>query len=203
MIIRELKQTSQERFTLIFDDGSELKTTLAVVTDYFLRGGIELDGDRYREVYNASTLSLCKARAMRIINTRAMSRKEMRDKLVEKGESPENAEFCADWLCEMGLINDRVYAGSVVRHYAAKGYGAVRIKQELRRHGVPSEYWDEALSEMPQQDDKLERFIASRLSDPSDRAQIQKISNALYRRGYSWDQIKHALNNFTSEEDYQ
>ncbi len=202
MIIRELKQTSQERFTLVFEDGSELKTTLAVVTDFFLRSGIELDDGRYREVLNASALSLCKARAMRIINTRAMSRKEMRDKLVEKGESPENAEFCADWLCDMGLINDRSYAGSVVRHYAAKGYGAGRIKQELRRHGVPNEYWDEALSEMPPQDDRLERFIASRLTDPSDRAQIQKISNALYRRGYSWEQIKHALNNFTSEEDY-
>ncbi len=203
MIIRELKQTSQERFTIVFDDGSELKTTLAVVTDFFLHSGIELDDGRYREVLNASTLSLCKVRAMRIINTRAMSRKEMRDKLVEKGESPDNAEFCADWLCDMGLINDRSYAGTVVRHYAAKGYGAGRIKQELRRHGVPNEYWDEALSEMPQQDDKLERFIASRLTDPSDRAQIQKISNALYRRGYSWEQIKHALNNFTSEEDYQ
>lgn len=203
MIIKELKQTSQERFTLCFDDGSELKTTLAVVTDYFLHSGLELDDGRYREVLNASTLSLCKARALRIINTRAMSRKEMRDKLVEKGESHENAEYCADWLCDMGLINDRSYAGSVVRHYSAKGYGAGRIKQELRRHGVPDYYWEEALSEMPEQDDKLSRFISSRLTDPTDRAQIQKISNALYRRGYSWDQIKHAINNFTSEEDFQ
>jgi len=203
VIIRELKQISPERFTLIFDDGSELKTTLAVVTDRLLHAGKELDDALYREVLNASTLSLCKARAMRIINTRAMSRKEMRDKLMEKGETPENAEFCADWLCDMGLINDRSYASTVVRHYSAKGYGVGRIRQELRRHGVPEEYWDEALSEMPEQDDKISRFIASRLTDPEDRAQIQKISNALYRRGYSWEQIKHALNNYTSEEDYQ
>lgn len=201
MIIKELRQTSAERFTITFDDGSELKTTLAVVTDFYLRSDIELDEDAYRKVLNASSLAMCKARALRIINSRALSRKEMRDKLVEKGESPENAEYCADWLCEMGLINDEIYAGMVVRHYAAKGFGQSRIRQELRRHGVPNEYWDEALSEMPQQDDKLHRFISSRLTDPNDRAQIQKISNSLYRRGFSWDQIKHALNEFTSEED--
>lgn len=203
MIIKELRQTSAERFIIAFDDGSELKTTLAVVTDFFLRTGLELDEDRYRELVNASTLSMCKARALRIINTRALSRREMRDKLVEKGESPENAEYCADWLCEMGLINDYTYAGMVVRHYAAKGFGQGRIRQELRRHGVPNEYWDEALSEMPSQDDKIMRFISSRLTDPHDRAEIQKISNALYRRGYSRDEIKHAFNEFTSEEDYQ
>lgn len=201
MIIKELRQTSAERFVITFHDGSELKTTLAVVTDFYLRTGLELDEAKYREVVNASTLSLCKARALRMINARAMSQKEMRDKLVEKGESPENAEFCAGWLCEMGLINDELYAGMVVRHYAAKGYGAGRIKQELKRHGVPKDYWDDALSEIPDSDEKLSRFISSRLTDPHDRAQIQKISNALYRRGYSWEQIKHAINEFSSEED--
>lgn len=201
MIIKELRQTSAERFVITFHDGSELKTTLAVVTDFYLRTGLELDEAKYREVVNASTLSLCKARALRMINARAMSQKEMRDKLVEKGESPENAEFCAGWLCEMGLINDELYAGMVVRHYAAKGYGAGRIKQELKRHGVPKDYWDDALSEIPDSDEKLSRFISSRLTDPHDRAQIQKISNALYRRGYSWEQIKHAMNEFSSEED--
>lgn len=201
MIITGLHQTSPERFTITFDDGSELKSTLAVVTDFYLRSGMELDDIKYREVLNASSLSMCKARALRLINTRAMSKKEMRDKLTEKGESPENAAFCADWLDEMGLINELSYGEMVVRHYAAKGFGQGRIKQELRRHGVPDEYWDEAFNEMPEQDERLQRFISSRLTDPHDRAQIQKISNALYRRGYSWDEIKHALNEFTSEED--
>lgn len=102
----------------------------------------------------------------------------------------------------MGLINDTEYAGSVVRHYAAKGYGASRIKQELRRHGVSRELWDEAMEQMPEQDEYLARFLRSRLSDPGDRAQVKKVSDALFRRGYSWDQIKHALNEFDTQGDY-
>lgn len=202
MKLIEIKQTSPERFTLVFDDGRQMKSSLGVITERFLHSGAELSDAEYDELYSASTLSLAKARALRIINTRPMSRREMYDKLVSKGETPDNAELCADWLCDMGLINDRSYAASVVRHYAAKGYGASRIKQELKRHGLSRELWDEALEEMPEQDDHIERFLRSRLTDPEDRAQVKKVSDALFRRGYSWEQIKHALNNFNSQEDF-
>lgn len=202
MTLREIKQTSPERFTLIFDDGTELKTTLGIITGRFIRSGMDFDEEAYNELVSASGLAMAKARALRIINARPMSREELRKRLIEKGETPENAEACADWLCRMGLINDAEYAGSVVRHYAAKGYGSARIKQELRHHGVPREMWDEAMLQMPEQDAYLERFIRARLSEPGDRAQVKKISDALFRRGYSWKQIKHALNEFDTQGDY-
>ena len=203
MIIKELKQTSPERYTLVFDDGCELKTTLSVVTDFYLHSGTELDGERYSELERSSSLALCKARALRIINSRAVSKKELRDKLTDKGEDAGNAELCVQWLCDMGLIDDRSYAGSIVRHYSSRGYGIGRIRQELHRHGIPAELWEEALSEMPEQDDKLSRFISARLTDPSDKAQLRKLYDDLYRRGYSWQQIKKALSDFSSEEDFQ
>lgn len=202
MEIIEIKQTSPERLTVIFDNGSQIKTTLGIATERFLYSGKELTEDELLDLQSASSLSLAKSRALKIINSRPMSRKEMRDRLIEKGESPENATVCVDWLCEMGLINDKAYSGMVVRHYAAKGYGIVRIRQELKRHGVPRELWEEALCEIPAQDDRLERFIRSRLNDPNDKAQVKKVSDALFRRGYTWDQIKHALNKFKSQEDY-
>lgn len=202
MTLREIKQTSPERFTLIFDDGTELKTTLGIITGRFIRSGMDFDEEAYNELVSASGLAMAKARALRIINARPMSREELRKRLIEKGETPENAEACADWLCRMGLINDAEYAGSVVRHYSAKGYGSARIKQELRHHGVPREMWDEAMLQMPEQDPYLERFIRSRLSKPGDRAQVKKVSDALFRRGYSWEQIKHALNEFDTQGDY-
>lgn len=202
MTLREIKQTSPERFTLIFDDGTELKTTLGIITGRFIRSDMDFDEEAYNELVSASGLAMAKARALRIINARPMSREELRKRLIEKGETPENAEACADWLCRMGLINDAEYAGSVVRHYAAKGYGSARIKQELRHHGVPREMWDEAMLQMPEQDAYLERFIRARLSEPGDRAQVKKVSDALFRRGYSWEQIKHALNEFDTQGDY-
>lgn len=201
MKILELKQSSAERFIIKFDDGTEIKSSLSVVTEFFLHSGLELNDEEYRRLISASSLSLAKSRALRIVNMRPLSQKELISKLCEKGESPENAEYCAKWLCDIGLLNDESYAGSVVRHYSAKGYGEARIRQELSRHGIPRELWDSALDEMPEQDDYPEQFIRSRLNDPNDRIQIKKLSDALYRRGYSWEQIKHALNSFISQED--
>ena len=201
MTVTELIQTSPDRITLHFDDGTELKTSLAVVTEKLLHVGSVLDDDAFCALCDASMLSLCKARALRIVNARPLSRRELYKKLVEKGESPQNAEECADWLCRMGLISDETYAASLVRHYAAKGYGETRVRQELNRHGIPRELWEDAMNEMPGQDDKLERFIRARLTDPNDKAQIKKISDALFRRGYSWEQIRHAFYIFNSQED--
>ena len=62
--------------------------------------------------------------------------------------------------------------------------------------------WEEAMLQMPEQDAYLEWFIRTRLTDPGDRAQVKKVSDALFRRGYSWDQIKHALNEFDTHGDY-
>lgn len=203
MLISALKQTSPERFTVLFDDGSEVKTTLTVVTDMRLFTGKELDGCELTELRDASALSLCKARALNMIAKRAMSRKELVDKLTEKGEDVTYAEACAEWMVSAGFINDCEYAGMVVRHYAAKGYGMGRIRTELIRRGISRELWDEALSEMPEQDDTMQRYIRARLTDPEDRQQVKKVCDGLYRRGYSWDEIKRAIEQFNADiEEY-
>lgn len=133
-------------------------------------------------------------RALMLLNRRDYSRKMLIDKITEKGFTQGEAEEVADSLCALGFINDERYAGLVVRHYAAKGYGAQRIKQELFRRGIEKELWDGALAELPEADDRIESFIRTRLrgQEPS-RENLQKIIAALQRRGYSWTEIEAAV----------
>ena len=102
MTLREIKQTSPERFTLVFDDGTELKTTLGIITERFIHSGMDFDEDAYNELVSACTLALAKARALRIINARPMSREELRKRLVEKGEvlNDQNVGYCIDMVME-------------------------------------------------------------------------------------------------------
>ena len=134
-----LKQTAPERFLARFDTGEALRTTLAVVTDYHLSCGKELTEAELDTLRAASERSRCRQRALRIIGTRAMSVKELTDRLKEKGETPENAEDAAAWLEQMHLLDDAQYAAMCVRHYAAKGYGAGRIRSEQYRRRIPRE----------------------------------------------------------------
>ena len=198
--ITEMRQSAGERYELTFSDGTTLKSTLSVVADYALYTGRELSEEEYAAVADASTLSRCKDRAMRLMGLRPMSQRELYDRLVEKGESEGNAAETVAWLISLGLLDDAAYAAMVVRHNAAKGYGPRRIRDELYRHKVPRQLWDEALEELPEQDDKIDRLLRSKLrSEHPDRTEIKKATDALLRRGFSWEDIRAALARYHCE----
>jgi len=136
-------------------------------------------------------------RALEMLGQRAMSRRALTDKLLQKGESAEAAEETADWLEEMKVLNDADYAELIVRHYAEKGYGRRRIEQELWRRGIEKDLWDTALREMPEGDDALDRFIQSKLrGDMPDPREKKRVADALCRRWYNWDQINAGLRRY-------
>jgi len=143
-------------------------------------------------------------KAMRIINARAVSKGEMIDKLTQKGIEPEDAESAADWLEEMGAIDDRLYAASVVEYYGAKGYGTMRIKNELYRRKIDTELWEDALLYVPDAGDAIDRFVAAKLRGKTpDSRELRRVSDALSRRGFSWDEINDGLRRYGSTgEDF-
>ena len=200
-IVSAMRQTSPGRVTVTLCGGEEIKTTLNVVTDLRLYSGRELDEEELRELRAASAAALARNRAMELLSRRPMSEKELIDKLIRKGEDEETAADCARWLRENGFLDDESYAAAVARHYAAKGYGPGRVRAELSRRGVDRELWDGTIEAMPENSEKMDRFIAARLTDPEDREQVRKVSAALYRRGYSWEEIRSALGRFNAETE--
>ncbi len=71
-----------------------------------------------------------------MIGVRALSKKELCRRLIQKGESEEDACAAADWLEEIGALDDLRYAKSVVRHYAGLRYGPAKMRDELYRQGA-------------------------------------------------------------------
>ncbi len=199
MLITEIKKTSPGRLSVIFDEGSEVKSTLAVVSDLRLFTGRELDEEQLAELKSLSMRSIAREKALEYISHRRMSCKEMERKMLDKGYDEDTAAYCVSWLLQNGFLNDESYAGAIVRHYANKGYGPGRIRAELSRRGIARELWDSAFEELPEDTSKIDKFISSRLTDPEDRDQVRKISAALYRRGHSWEDIRRALRRFSAE----
>ena len=205
MIISALHSVSSEHINVIFEDGTEIRSTLGVVTEMMLSRGKDLDSAAVETLQEKSARAFAVEKAISLLSYRQMSGKEMRTKLIQKGISAEAAEAAVEKLYDLRLLDDEQYAAAVVRHYTAKGYGAARLRAEFSRRGVAREYWEEALSATPASDDRIDRFLRSKLHDPGDRDQVRKVSAALYRRGYSWDEIRSAISRFSSgyEEDYE
>ena len=80
-----------------FEDGSSLRVNIALIADYSLYTGRELDEDEYEALKASAKDASAKARALRILGKRNMSRREITERLMQKGESRETAEAAADW----------------------------------------------------------------------------------------------------------
>ncbi len=134
---------------------------------------------------------------------RPHSEKELRKKLADKGCSQQDIDTVTALCVDYGFVNDAEYAGMICRHYAAMGYGPGRVRTELARRGVPRDLWEDALEQMPEGSETIDRLLAARLRgrDPSDRKERDKAAAALFRKGYSWDDIRAALNRYGADTD--
>ena len=86
--------------------------------------------------------------AARLLAYRALSARALRDKLIAKGCAEEAADYAIAYLQAHGFQDDQKYAESTVRSYTRRGYGTLRIRQELRRRGVEREEADRAMGIM-------------------------------------------------------
>ena len=142
-----------------------------------------------------------KKRALSLVEKRDYSRKMLVDKLTEKGATDEEAAEVADWLCSLGVIDDERYAGLVVRHYARKGYGPRRIKEELFRRGIDRELWENSLAQLPDADDTVYHLLSNKLRGSSAPEDMERARNYLLRRGYSWEEVRGALDHYQAENE--
>ena len=147
-----------------------------------------------------SSVDNTKKRALRILGSRNLSEKELTKRLVDKGESAEDAEETVAWLVELKYINDDEYASQIVRHYSKKGYGEARVRDELFRRGIPRELWDDKLSELDETDmgDAALGFLNKKLKGSTDKDDLRRALDALVRRGFNYDDAKGAINRYVT-----
>ena len=179
---------------LVFDDGKRLKAPAYKVVELGLNIGAEVAPDAFLALENAQSLASCKERAVRILTASGLSEKELRKRLVQKGEREEDAEAAVAWLSELHLIDDLETAKQLVRSAGLRGYGRARAKSILYEKGIPKELWDEALQELGETEGPIDAFLRKRLAGrPLDQKTIKKAVDALIRRGHSYHDIQEGL----------
>ena len=197
MVISSLRRTTAEHVTVCFEDGTEVSSTMGVIAEMMLFSGKTLDESEMEKLHRLSERALVLEKAINLLSYSRMSSRELKNKLVHKGIESDTAEAVVEKLQDLRLLDDAEYAAAVARHYTAKGYGAARIRAEFSRRGIDRDLWEEALESAPQSDEKIDRFVQTKLKDPHDRDQVRKVSAALARRGYSWDEIRSAIARYT------
>lgn len=138
-----------------------------------------------------------KRRAMYILAQRDHSKKELYDKLI-KNYPDDLCRLVVDLMCEHGLIDEEKYSEKLYRAYIHQGWGKSKIRFELRRKGLPDSLISQREQEYDTEDfiDEIIRLVNKKYADKldfSDYKSVQRVTAALARRGFGYEDIKLAL----------
>ena len=196
----EPSKHKKNRILVFLEGGRLLKITENELLHHDLRPGADLSEETVEELQKSAQASQMKARGAQLTGSRMLSKKQVVEHLTRRGGDREAAEDTALWLEELGAVDEAAYGAAIVRHYSASGYGPGRIRQELSHRGIPRDLWDTLFEQMPPAEETIERFIQNkRKGKQLNREMLQKLSGALQRRGFSWQDIQAPLRRLESE----
>jgi regulatory protein len=140
------------------------------------------------------------ARAARVAALNALARRDysavdLRLKLIEKGYDASVVLPLLEALRGEKLLDDRRYLENFVAYHAARGQGPLRIRVDLRRHGLQGPPVEEYLDAYPDwirllEKARLKKFGAKPAKNYADK-QLQ--ARFLNYRGFTSAQIRMAL----------
>lgn len=135
--------------------------------------------------------------AAAMLARRSLTQAQLESQLRDRGFPEEAVMYAVARMQQLGALDDRAYAEMYLRIGTRKGWGILRIRQELRRRGVPQEIADAVLEQFEPDWDKIMALLDKRLGgDCSDRVELEKAKAMLARRGFAFEQIREAVRNY-------
>ncbi len=162
-----------------------------------LSEGDVLDEQQYLDRLAALQLNACYEDALSLLDFSARASGEMRRKLLLKGYLEPVVDAAIQRLSENRLIDDARYAERVVESACGK-VGLFALKRKLRAKGIDEETAEAALDAVDEADQldaakHLAQKLLHKYAAQDERQARAKISQALARRGFSWDVVSAAL----------
>ena len=186
-----------------FEDGSFMRLYRQTVEDYGLYAGRELSDEEMKNLRKSAGEMSARMRAVRIVSASSVSKRDLEYRLVQKGEDPGQAKQAVEWMSDLNLLDDAKTAEQIVHRCVSKGYGLSRARQALYEKRIPKEFWDEALADYPDQTDKIFEFLRSRLKDGYEERDVRRATDALLRRGHSYQEIRRAMQRLNLDGDFR
>lgn len=173
-----------------------------------LRLGVKIDAEiseKDIEIYNLeSNLSKAKEKAFDIVSRKAVTEKELVQKLLDKGYDKIICDIVLETMLEYNYINDYDFCISFFDYAVAKGWGMMKIRNELKRKGVSDDVLAEALDEFEDSPEQRIYEILERRYDADELKDFKEKQRAVRffaSRGFGFDSINGAISRFISENN--
>ena len=142
-----------------------------------------------------------KEKALRLLEFRSHSEKELRDKLLRAGANSDDLPEIFDFLREYSFVNDAEYAKKLARDLQnLNKYGIRRIREELKSRGIFGEDLENAMLELTDdEEDQLLPLMERKLGGNFEKKNIDRAIRYFAYRGYGFGDIKSAIEKIRGE----
>lgn len=145
-----------------------------------------------------------KEKALRLLEFRSHSEKELRDKLKHHEASEENIELTLEFCRRYGFVNDESYAQRKAQDLMnLKKYGIRRIRSELKAKGIADDIIESAIYSLDtgSEQDTLRNLLEKKLKNDFSPKNKDKCIRYFIYRGYDLYDIKDAIRSLEDEYD--
>ena len=205
MKITEITKGKGKLYCVALEDDSKLWLHSELLQNEFLHIGDDLSQERIADLKQRAAEHRAYEYGLYLLEKRGYSYRELYDKLMTAPNAQEDAVLAAlEKLMRYGFLNDALYAEQLARHFVEnKKFGLRRAEYEMRHRGLSQADIDDALAEYDDAEkisaqllELLQKKYARYLTEPDDRKSTEKVTAALVRRGYTYQQIRYAIEDY-------
>ncbi|MEM6325827.1 MAG: RecX family transcriptional regulator [Bacteroidota bacterium] len=204
----QAQKKDPDRVSVFLDDAFAFGLAADVAVGEGVRKGLRLTPEAQLALLQKEEVIRARQAALDYVSRGGKTTTEVQRSLARRGFS-EHAT--ADALAQMeryGYLDDAAYASAFVRGRAAsRGHGPQRLRADLIKKGVSREAIDRALDELDTDDlaDSARRLALQRwralASETDPRKRKKKTTDFLLRRGFSFDQVREAIEAVADDEE--
>ena len=203
MKITKIEKFKGKTLGVYFEEEEPVFVNSEIVADFHLKEGMNIPESAVEQIVKANDTRRARERALYLLDARDYSYTE----LFKKLEVNYDEDICYEVLnslAELGVVDDRRYAQRLGEYLIEKKrFGRYRAAMEMKRRGLSKDLISEILDKYDEDSvvrlyelvkEKYEQYL-------TDQKGVNRVKNALVRKGFSYDDINAVIKTVLSEED--
>lgn len=203
MKITKIEKFKGKTLGVYFEEEEPVFVNSEIVAEFHLKEGMNIPESAVEQIVKANDTRRARERALYLLDARDYSYTE----LFKKLEVNYDEDICYEVLnslAELGVVDDRRYAQRLGEYLIEKKrFGRYRAAMEMKRRGLSKDLISETLDKYDEDSvvrlyelvkEKYEQYL-------TDQKGVNRVKNALVRKGFSYDDINAVIKAVLSEED--
>lgn len=200
MIVTGITEISKSRVKIEIDHEFAFVLYKGELRLYKIEVGKQIEDADFCKLKEEVLPKRAKLRAMNLLKSRAYTRMQLKDKLIQGGYPEDIANLAIDYVTSYGYVDDEQFAKDFIEYNREKK-SKKRICMDLMQKGISEQFfqnaWDSVVGENSNEMEKEQilYWMGKKHFQPQNATfeEKQKMMAFLYRKGFSINNIRNVL----------